>query len=110
MRSTRLRGEPIDDLLLTLADDDCRCTLRYFGSSERAVATLDELVEWVLAQRGPGADREAIRLSMHHSTLPKLADGGFVDYDERSGTIRYRERPGLERLLTLIAEFEVGAG
>lgn len=110
MRSTQLRGGPIDDLLSTLADEDCRSALRYLRSSEQAVATLDELAEGVLAQRGPGADREAIRLSMHHSTLPKLADCGLVDYDERSGAIRYRERPDVERLLTLIAELEVDAG
>lgn len=71
---------------------------------------MDELAEWVLEQRGPTADRETVRIRMHHSTLPKLADGGFIDYDARSGTVRYRERPDVERLLTLIAELEVNAG
>lgn len=110
MPMTQQRGGPIDDLLLTLADEDCRSVLRYLGSSEHAVATLDELADGVFAQRGPGADREALRITMYHSTLPKLADCGLVDYDERSGTIRYREQPGLERLLALIAELELEDG
>jgi len=31
----------------------------------------------------------AIAVSLHHATLPKLADAGLLEYDPRSKTARY---------------------
>lgn len=109
MRSTRRRGGPLDDLLSTLADGDGRAVLRYFRSSANDVATVDDVAERLYARGGRTAPREEIVVRLHHSTLPKLDDRGYVDYDARSGTVRYRRHAGVERLLTIVGELEVDA-
>lgn len=35
-------------------------------------------------------DETDIAITLHHSTLPKLADTDLLDYDPRSKTARYR--------------------
>lgn len=58
------------------------------------------------ADSGGGADpdgtvdtsrRKRVTARLHHSTLPKLADAGVVDYDPRTGTVRYRGHPLVDR-------------
>lgn len=47
---------------------------------------------------------ESVLTNLLHSHLPKLADYGFIDYDARSGAIRYTNVPSLlEEALSLIA-------
>lgn len=43
--------------------------------------------------------RERVRLDLHHNHLPRLADAGLIDYDARTGTVRSREAPSLDRLV-----------
>lgn len=82
-----------------LADGRRRAVVRYFLSSEDAVVAVDELVEFVHSREDGDRRREGTKLTLHHSTLPKLAATGFLDYDARSGTARYRGHSLLERTL-----------
>lgn len=104
----REEHQRIDTLFSVLAVEECRTVLRYFQSSGTAVASVDDLVEVVLAQDGTPADRRQVAITLHHKTLPKLADAGFIDHDARNRTVRYRGQPLLERVLDLVTEVEVG--
>lgn len=44
----------------------------------------------------------ATRLELHHSTLSRLADLGALEYDERTGAVRYRGDLELEALLETV--------
>lgn len=47
---------------------------------------------------------ESVLSNLLHSHLPKLADYGFIEYDPRSGAIRYTDVPSLlEEALSLFA-------
>jgi hypothetical protein len=41
-------------------------------------------------QTHPDKDAPDIAITLHHSTLPKLAETELLDYDPRSKTARYR--------------------
>ena len=53
------------------------------------------------------SDRKRLKAKLHHVALPKLADAGLVDYDQRSQTIRYCGEPLLEKQISVLEEFEV---
>ncbi len=36
-------------------------------------------------------DRDKVIIDLHHRQLPRLVDAGVVEYDHRSGLVRYRE-------------------
>lgn len=40
--------------------------------------------------------RENVRIDLHHTQVPRLADAGILEYDRRQGTIRFRGDPALE--------------
>lgn len=50
----------------------------------------------------PPDDPERAEVVLHHNHLPKLDDGGFVDYDPRQGDVRLWKPPAEVR--TLLAE------
>ncbi|MFP9060951.1 hypothetical protein ACLI4R_10515 [Natrialbaceae archaeon A-chndr2] len=66
---------------------------------EDNVATVEELITELLDQDRASGNRKHIAVKLHHVALPKLADFGFIEYDARSRTVRYRESPVLEQEL-----------
>lgn len=64
---------------------------------EAETAHLDELAEHVAAEEyeaSPPEDlTEAVRADLYHNHLPKLADVDGIEYDERSGAVRWRDPP-----------------
>lgn len=83
-------GPPLDDFFEAMADSHRRYVLYYFRENDD-VASIDDLLPFVLAHDSEGSDRETVTTRLHHVTLPKLADCGFLEYDPRSGTARYRD-------------------
>lgn len=73
----------------------CRFTLYRLHGSEGAIE-FEDLVEYV-ATIGNSEDgkRDSVRRVLRDVHLPRLAETDVVDYDARSGSIRYRERPAL---------------
>ncbi|WP_331236345.1 DUF7344 domain-containing protein [Natronorarus salvus] len=60
-------------------------------------------------RRGRGEDWRAFEIGLHHVHLPRLEQGGLIEYDERSGEIVGRDWPaGLDRLLAAARELETG--
>lgn len=52
-------------------------------------------------------DRYHVKAEFHHSHLPKLEELGLVEYDQRSGAIRYADPPPmLTKLLQLTKRFD----
>jgi len=98
--------DPFDAAFSTLADEHRRDVLRYFSQSGATVASVDDLVDHAVERDGTPRERDHVRLAFRHATLPRLAESGVVEYDERSGTVRYRADPTIERLLGLVVELE----
>lgn len=73
--------------------DNRRGVVQYFREQSRDAASVEELATFVQEHHRPDADAYRVAIDLHHVTLPKLADGGFVDYDARRRTARYRSDP-----------------
>ena len=89
---------PVNRILTALQDDHRRYLLYHLR--EEDPSTLDEAARRVAAWDHecdpadvPGEVHERIRVELYHSHLPKLDDMSVVDYDERSGAIRFRDPP-----------------
>jgi DNA-binding transcriptional ArsR family regulator len=52
-------------------------------------------------------EHQTLVLLLRERHLPKLAEAHVVDFDERSGTVRYHEQPSLEEWIEH-AEFKEG--
>ncbi|SFS46911.1 DUF7344 domain-containing protein [Halostagnicola kamekurae] len=48
-------------------------------------------------------DQRLTRAELHHTHLPKLADAGVIEYDSRTGTVRYRSHDRVEALLGFVS-------
>lgn len=116
----------LDRALPVLADARCRSLLDVLRDAERGVsspihaadgAPVDRVAEFTdlvdgLAAAAPDrveetADgRERFVTGIHHVCLPKLGRAGFVEYDDRSGSIRYHRDDRLETLLERIGAIE----
>jgi len=94
---------PIDELFDALARTDRRAVIRFFREESTEEVTLDALVTGIVDGSYWDTDKSHARLCLHHSTLPKLADTGILDYDPRSKTVRYRGQPAVEQLLDTAA-------
>lgn len=101
--SDSLSPTAVDDYLSVLAHDDCRAVLQYASENPTDVATLGDLAEFVCT-REETDDRTRVEISLHHSTLPKLADAGLINYDARSKTVRYRATVPIEGWVTAVGE------
>lgn len=87
------QDDPLDRLLSTLATGHGRHVLHYFLASSDDVASLSALAGHACARGDGPTDRDRVAARLHHVDLPKLADAGVVDFDPRTGTVRYRGHP-----------------
>lgn len=94
----------LDALFAVLADERRRRVVRYFQTAEDDVASVDDLIKHTAEGETVGPTRAQLVQTFHHVTLPKLADKGVVEYDDRSRTVRYRGPRVLERMLTVVTE------
>ncbi|MFC4438685.1 hypothetical protein ACFO3C_13525 [Halostagnicola sp. GCM10023398] len=74
--------------------------------------TRDELVEYVSLENPPPEQpgaicTERLLLRLDHTHLPKLEETGFIEWDKRTKTVRYRPNERVEKLHQFVtAEFE----
>lgn len=108
-RDRGLTSPVIDDVFELLADWRRRAVCRYFATTDSSSADVDTLVTAV-AQRGMGrvdatdANEAAVRDALVEEHLPRLDEAGVVDFDERSGAVRYWGQPTLEKWAEHAAE------
>lgn len=89
-------SDSVDVLHTVLADEQRRRVLRYVRELDGSTS-LDALAAHLDGGRQENA-RKRTAHRLHHATLPKLADAGFVEYDAGSRTVRFRDCPHWEGL------------
>ncbi|MHC3439509.1 DUF7344 domain-containing protein [Natrialbaceae archaeon A-gly3] len=92
----------LDRIFDLLSDRRRRYTLYCLYDSENGVATIEDIVEYVLSLEASGNSperRDQLLTSLEHMHLPRLEDAGIVEYDTRSDTVRYWGQPSLEEWL-----------
>lgn len=93
--------ERLDRTLDALSHRRRRRALYELRDADGAVA-VEELADAI----ADDAAREQVVASLHHQHLPKLADAGLVDYDGRSGDVRYEGGDLIESWLDRLAAVE----
>ncbi|MBV0903212.1 DUF7344 domain-containing protein [Haloarcula salina] len=98
-----LAPDRADELYRALADEQRRVVFRYFLQSDADSATVADLVSFA-KREGIEAPRDRLRVRFHHAVLPHLSESGFVEYDPRSHTVRYRDKPQVEAILSKLVD------
>lgn len=103
-------GPTLDDIFEILSHPERRELLYLFTEADEDLTSLDEvasqLSDRVTRHRAHAPDRTHLQVSLQHVHLPKLADLGLVEYDERREECRYRSDPTVEDWLELARQFE----
>ncbi|KZN24107.1 hypothetical protein A4G99_06550 [Haladaptatus sp. R4] len=89
----------VDDWLEVLADRNCRYVLRMAMNAPDGVLTIDELTATDELRK------RSLETNLRHITLPKLWDLHLIDYDDRTGTIRYDSNPAFEELFETVERY-----
>lgn len=81
-----------------------RSIIRYFNQKTTDCTSVDDLVEYIVSSDSRSGTtstehRERVRIGLFHNHLPRLADAGVLEYDQRSETVRYWGDSQLETLL-----------
>lgn len=90
----------VDELYDVLRHHRRRAILREVHATDGALSN-DGLAERIIRQEGhratggsPDDDVDSVRLSLHHTHLPKLMGTNLVEYDERDQTVEFRTLTG----------------
>ncbi|WP_254274474.1 DUF7344 domain-containing protein [Haloarcula marina] len=99
----------LDACLQLVADPHRRRIIHHLRHEATGTTTVDELVEQFHRsgsdfKDGPPQDRESLAIQLHHVHLPKLADHDVVEYEHRSGSVRYRPDEQVETVLDSLPE------
>lgn len=93
----------VNALLDALAHHLRREVIHYFETEARtSTASLDAVVAHI-DNRVP-RDREELTTALVHRHLPKLATEGWLEFDQRSGEIRYHGNDRAPRLLAEVID------
>lgn len=105
-------GENPDQLdrgLKMLSSQERREILDHFITNETDAAEL-EVLSRKLARlavengNGESPSTETFKAKLHHVHLPKLAECDLVEYDSRSGVVRYHSDEHVEAIVEFLAE------
>lgn len=93
----------IDNVFAVLADWRRREVIQFFRETDAETATVAELAILAAGCRPPEAapaqSHGDLVGDMEQRHLPCLDAAGVVDFDQRSGTVRYRGAPTVEKWL-----------
>lgn len=89
-----LNFDQVDDRMLNealdlLQDHRQRYVLEKLQTTSNDVASLEDLVNYLLAHDPNADDADQVAGVLHHQTLPRLADTALIDFDPRTNTVRY---------------------
>lgn len=93
----------LDGTLDALADARRRAVLRVLSNQSDTVASVEDLIRHLHPQDRATTPAQ-LETELHHHYLPKLAEQGLIEYDIRSGQIRYRSDKTTEELLQFIRD------
>ncbi|QLD89541.1 hypothetical protein HWV07_11060 [Natronomonas salina] len=102
----------VDDILRALADHDRRLALYYLQAEDEAEIEMlaRQVVAW--SEEKPideitDDELQQLIMEFRHNHLNRLRDAGCIEYDERTGMVRYMDPPTiLEGLLGVLAPLE----
>lgn len=104
---TLIKVDPnLDDILGVLNSCSRREILYQLEHAETDVMRFEELVDAELAGNPEATDRAAVIADLYHTQLPRLAEIDWIDYDARSGIVRYRPENAPTAMLTAIRSKE----
>ncbi|MGQ3722646.1 MULTISPECIES: DUF7344 domain-containing protein [Natrialba] len=93
-RSSSSDESRIDELLLILSHHRRRDVLYYL--SEHELASIESLATKITAHELDCSssdvtpdDRKPVLIDLYHNHLPKLTNSGLIEYDRRSGAIKW---------------------
>ncbi|WP_277555699.1 DUF7344 domain-containing protein [Halobaculum limi] len=101
--------DSLDACLHLVADRNRRRVIHHLRHEATGTLTVDELVDQFHSsgsdsKDGPPQDREELAIQLHHVHLPKLAEHGVVEFEHRSGAIRYHTDEQVEAVLDSLLE------
>lgn len=97
-------GHPPDACLEVIAHRHRRHVIRHLRHGAGDATTLEELIDCLHDsvsdyKNGPLPDQEELAIQLRHTHLPTLAEHGLIEFDLRSGTIRYHPDEQVETVL-----------
>lgn len=104
-----MTNHSLDACLRLVADRHRRRIIHHLRHEANGTTTFDDLVDHMPrrapdAKDGPPQDREALAIQLHHTHLPQLADHGVVEFDHRTGVVRYHPDERVETVLDSLPE------
>ena len=105
--------EELDTAFDCLRSARRRYLLYHLADNDDPVVTFEEAVAAIREYEGAdtGSDevppRQSVRTDLLHSHLPRLADAGVLDYDLRTGEIRFEGTGPVEEWLERARRFEL---
>lgn len=102
----------VDATFYILSNRRRRYVCRYLVEADDGIAEFDALVEQVVdwEVEADGEEKEdhekRVESDLFHAHLPQLADAGLLDYDDRSGTVRYWGHPRIDAWVDMAADEE----
>lgn len=102
-------GQRLDRILAGLSRPRCRRVL--YALVDEEPLTLDEVARAVVEQETgtpPTSQQfDVTRTRLYHKILPRLADLGLIEYDQRTETVSFRNPPPeLQRFLRLCRQLD----
>lgn len=100
-----MKDQDIDECLHLLSDERRRQVLTHLRHAADETLSFDDLLEAVYedgpasSDHHPRREREELAIQLHHTHLPKLAAHGLVEFEPRSGVVRYHPDEQVERVL-----------
>lgn len=106
MDSLQVSRSPLDDVFRLVADRQRRLILRHLIHASTDQSSIDELADQLidtsLANRP--TSRETVLSQLQHKDLPALEQYGVIEYDSRTGAIRYHPDEQIEALLECLPD------
>ncbi|UPV76452.1 hypothetical protein M0R89_20025 (plasmid) [Halorussus limi] len=101
-------SDSVDRSMSLLASKERREVIGYFDRNDVESATIEVLTDHLEGTKvetdGGTPSTRAAKAKLHHVHLPKLEAHGVVEYDARSGEVRYRPDERVEAILEFTSE------
>ncbi|MEF8783380.1 MAG: ArsR family transcriptional regulator [Haloarculaceae archaeon] len=101
-----MRSNELDACLRVIADGCRRRMIQQLRREADGTMSFEDLVGGLQSASDDDRRRnpEQIAIDLEHTHLPKLANHGVVEYDRRSGAVRYRPDEHIEAILDALPE------
>lgn len=99
-RITSISGDlSTEQVMSLLQHEHRRAIVTYFEQATTGRASVDDLVDYLISLDSKRNEaellerRQRVTIGLLHNHLPRLADASVLEYDQRSKTVCYRDRP-----------------